>query len=174
MSIARNMKRFLQFINHIIRLGCHKLPIATGRRTGVARAGRLCTFCDAGAVGDEKHLVFECAHDQLAPLWAKYADLFNDNLKDHTTRSVFAQRDHLRVFHHVRLLEVDGQIVIAAMWHMRSALLQLAALSSNYNVTRFWVVTRFWGASMVKACKIPFSGSSRPLSVTVFCTVVAP
>ena len=43
---GKNIKRFLQF-----RLGCLKLPIATGRRTGVARACRLCTFYDAGAVG---------------------------------------------------------------------------------------------------------------------------
>ena len=92
LTIALWHQRFLQF-----RLGCHKLPIATGRRTGVARACRLCTFCDAGAVGDKKHLVFECA--QLAPLRAKYADLFND--KDHTMRSFFAQRDHLRVLHYV-------------------------------------------------------------------------
>ena len=64
-------KLHLQF-----RLGCHKLLIATGRRTGVARACRLSAFCDARAVGDEKYLVFECA--QLAPLRAKYAHLFND------------------------------------------------------------------------------------------------
>ena len=76
------MKHFVQF-----RLGCHKLPIATGRRTGVARACRLCTFCDAGAVGDKKHLVLtlECA--QLAPFLAKYADLFND--KDQTMHFCF-------------------------------------------------------------------------------------
>ena len=47
------MKRLLQ-----LRLGCHKLPIATARRTGVAKACRLCTLCDAGAEGDEKHLAF--------------------------------------------------------------------------------------------------------------------
>ena len=58
---GKNMKRFLQF-----RLGCRKLPITTGRPTGGARACRLCTFGDAGAVGDEKHLVFECT--QFAPL----------------------------------------------------------------------------------------------------------
>ena len=52
---GRNMKRFLQF-----RLGCHKLPIATGLRAGVVRASRHCTFCSAGALGDEMHLVFEC------------------------------------------------------------------------------------------------------------------
>ena len=87
-------KRFLQ-----VRLGCHKLPTATGRCTGVAHACKLCTICDAGAVGTSKHLVFECA--QLAPLilLAKYADFFND--KDHTMRSFFAQRDHPRMFHYV-------------------------------------------------------------------------
>ena len=45
--------------------------------------------------------MFKCA--QLAPLRAKYADLFND--KDHTMRSFFAQQDHRRVFHYVRLLK---------------------------------------------------------------------
>ena len=74
------MKRFLQ-----CKLGCHKLPIATGRCTGIARACRLCTFCGAGTVGDDKHLVFECA--QLPPLQAKHADLFND--KDHTMHFFF-------------------------------------------------------------------------------------
>ena len=35
------------------------------------------------------------------------------------------QQDHLRVFHYhyVRVLKSDGQIVTAAVWHMRSALL---------------------------------------------------
>ena len=34
------MKRFLQF-----RLGCHQLPIAVGRRNGIARACRLRAHC---------------------------------------------------------------------------------------------------------------------------------
>ena len=89
---GKNPKRCLQ-----CRLGCHKLPIATDNCNGVARACRLCTFCDVGAVGDEKHLWFECA--QLAPSQAKYTDLFNS--KDHTMRFFFVQRDHLRVFHYV-------------------------------------------------------------------------
>ena len=45
---GKNMKRFLQF-----RVGFHKLPIASGRRTGVARACSACGLCtssDAGAV----------------------------------------------------------------------------------------------------------------------------
>ena len=53
---GRNMQRFLQF-----RLGCHKLPTATGRCAGVVRASRHCTFYSAGALGDERHLVFDCA-----------------------------------------------------------------------------------------------------------------
>ena len=109
---GRNMKRFLQF-----RLGCHKLPIATGRRAGVVRASRHCTFCSAGALGDEMHLVFECA--SLAALRAKYADLFTTTTT--TMRSFFAQSDHLRVLHHVIdcLNMHDERIVIATRWHMR-------------------------------------------------------
>ena len=86
------MKSFLQS-----RLGCHivKLPIATGCWTGVAKASRQCTFCDAGAAGHKRRLAFECAG--LASLRAKYADLFND----HTVRSFCMQQDHLRVFHYV-------------------------------------------------------------------------
>ena len=89
---GKNMRRFLQF-----RLGCHRLPIAVGRRSGVARACRLCIFCGAGAVGDEKHLVFECTG--LSSLRTKYAGLFNGT--DRNMRSFFAQQDHLGVFHYV-------------------------------------------------------------------------
>ena len=66
------MQRFLQF-----RLGCHGLPIATGRLAGaghVDRANRVCLACNSGAIGDEKHMIFECT--ALAPLRQKHADLF--------------------------------------------------------------------------------------------------
>ncbi len=59
---GRRMQRFLQFT---CMLGCHGLPIATGRLAGtghVDRAHRVCLCCNSGAVGDEKHLVFECTH----------------------------------------------------------------------------------------------------------------
>ena len=54
------MQRFLQF-----RLGCHGLPIATGRLAGtgaghVDRANRICLACNSDAIGDKKHMVFEC------------------------------------------------------------------------------------------------------------------
>ena len=37
------------------------LAIVTGRWHGVPRADRLCLRCDAGALDDERHLVFECS-----------------------------------------------------------------------------------------------------------------
>ena len=89
---GRNMQRFLQF-----RLGCHQLPIAAGRRSGIARACRLCTLCGSGALGDEKHLVFECG--ALAGVRAKYPALFE--ACGHNMRAFFAQHDHLGVFHYV-------------------------------------------------------------------------
>ena len=45
---GRHMQRFLQF-----RLGCHGLPIATGRLAGaghVDRANRNCSACNSGAI----------------------------------------------------------------------------------------------------------------------------
>ena len=90
---GRRMQRFLQF-----RLGCHCLPIATGRFAGAAhvdRAQRVCLSCNAGALGDEKHLIFECT--ALASLRSRYAGLFTSNTD--TMRSFFAQPDRMGVFH---------------------------------------------------------------------------
>ena len=71
---GRRMQRFLQF-----RLGCHGLPIATGRLAGaghVDRANRICLACNSGAIiGDEKHMIFECA--AIAPLRQQHADNSN-------------------------------------------------------------------------------------------------
>ena len=40
--------------------GCHGLPSDVGAHQGVPRERRFCTLCQQG-VGDELHLVFECA-----------------------------------------------------------------------------------------------------------------
>jgi len=61
------------------------------------RARKVCSCCNSGAVGDEVHLVFECA--ALAPLRQRCTDLFTDNTTN--MRSFFAQHDYLRVFHYV-------------------------------------------------------------------------
>ena len=92
---GRGMQRFLQF-----RLGCHGLPVAAGRLAGAAhvdRAHRVCLACNSGAVGDEMHLVFECA--ALSSLRSRYASLFTGSTD--TMRSFFAQPDHVGVFHYV-------------------------------------------------------------------------
>ena len=81
------MQRFLQF-----RLGCHGLPIATGPLAGaghVDRANRVCLACNSGAIGDEKHLIFECT--ALAPLRQQHADLVTPGTD--TRRSFFAPQD---------------------------------------------------------------------------------
>ena len=92
---GRRMQRFLQFI---IRLGCHGLPIATGRLAGaghVGRANRVCLACNSGDVGDEKHMIFEGT--ALAPLRQQHADLFTPRTDLDTMRSggsFFAQQNH--------------------------------------------------------------------------------
>ena len=82
------MKRFLGF-----RLGSHKLPVAIGRRSGVARELRLCQHCVQGAVGDELHMVFECPH--LQPLRDEFSHLFGPTTVD--MRSFFSQQDKVGV-----------------------------------------------------------------------------
>jgi len=43
-----------------LRLGSHSLPVETGRFAEIDRQDRCCTFCDSGAVRDEKHFLMEC------------------------------------------------------------------------------------------------------------------
>ena len=50
--------------------------VVQGRRTGAPRAQRLCLLCDQRAVGDERHMVFECP--ALQSVRDKYAALFLD------------------------------------------------------------------------------------------------
>ena len=54
---AASMKRLLR-----LRMGCHRLPRDEGSwaRPEVPRLDRVCQLCGAGALGDERHLVFEC------------------------------------------------------------------------------------------------------------------
>ena len=75
--------------------GCHGLLIATGRLAGagrmhVGRANRVCLACSNGAVGDEKHMIFECT--TLACLRQQHTDLF-------TPRTVT-----MRSFSHSRII----------------------------------------------------------------------
>ena len=94
---GRRMQRFLKF-----RLGCHALPIATGRLAGsghVDRAHRVCLACNSRAVGDEKHMIFGCA--ALTFLRHRHADLFTPSIDHDTMRSCFEQQDHLGVLNYV-------------------------------------------------------------------------
>ena len=89
------MQRFLQ-----LRLGCHALPIATGRFAGadhMPRAHRICLACNSGAVGDERHMTFDCT--ALTFLRQRHAHLFMPSTI--TMRSFFAQQDHLGVLNYV-------------------------------------------------------------------------
>ena len=52
---ARCMRILLRF-----RLGAHSLLVVVSCRTGTPRAQRLSQHCDQHAVGDERHMMFEC------------------------------------------------------------------------------------------------------------------
>ena len=78
----RVVNRFLRF-----RTGCHGLPSDVGAHQGVPRERRFCTLCRQG-VGDELHLVFECA--ALQDLRAQMPGIF---LGVTTMRGFMQQRD---------------------------------------------------------------------------------
>ena len=75
---ARRLRQLLRF-----RTGCHGLAVDALRRNSRGRARvdrhlRLCTACNSGQVGDEQHLVFECA--ALQHLRDQQAHLFQPGL----------------------------------------------------------------------------------------------
>ena len=88
---GKRMKRFLRF-----RVSSHSLAIEIGRRTRpqVPRSARLCPRCSSQAVGDEKHLVFECPF--LQPVRFKYPSLFDLPLQ--SMHLFFSQKDRMHVF----------------------------------------------------------------------------
>lgn len=77
------MRTVVQF-----RMGCHRLPIVERQHAGVARAQRVCMRCRSGSLGDEKHMLFECAATQ--PVRDNYAHLFVGRV---SMRDFFWQRD---------------------------------------------------------------------------------
>lgn len=54
-----------------LRLSNHKLPIETGRYTGIDRNNRLCTLCKC-STGDEYHCLMQCYHPKLTDLRNKF------------------------------------------------------------------------------------------------------
>ncbi len=66
---ARRIGIYLRF-----RLGCSDLPVVMGRRDGTARHMRRCQRCSDAAVGDERHMVFECPAVQH--IRDQHSDLF--------------------------------------------------------------------------------------------------
>ena len=41
-------------------MGSHHLPIEEGRHFNLPQASRVCNLCNAGASGDERHMLLEC------------------------------------------------------------------------------------------------------------------
>ena len=74
MPISR-LRLLMQF-----RMGSHSLPVEQGRlaRPAIPRHLRRCTFCDTGAPGDERHLVFDCPHLNFAHVRRQFQSLFDD------------------------------------------------------------------------------------------------
>ena len=96
-----SMQRLLRF-----QTGCHGLPRDVGGHRGVPRHQRICPLC-AGGLGDEMHLVFECA--ALQDLRVSFAALFQ---RATTTKQFMWQPDLMRVAQFIdagvrRMREID-------------------------------------------------------------------
>ena len=65
------MKGLLRF-----RMGCHRLPRDEGSwaRPHVPRLQRVCHLCTTGALGDERHVIYECP--ELQDVRAQWPHLF--------------------------------------------------------------------------------------------------
>ena len=83
---ATTLRHFLRF-----RTGCHGLPVDQGRwGNRVPRLQRFCQLCNNQAIGDERHIVFECP--ALHDLRARYDSLFRPSI---TTMRQFMWQDDL-------------------------------------------------------------------------------
>ena len=89
---ARCLRAFMRF-----RMGAQSLPNVLGRRHGSARALRHCSHCDMHALGDERHMLFECP--ALQPVRDRYAALFGPSIV--TVRQFIWQLDVVAVAHFV-------------------------------------------------------------------------
>ena len=62
------LHRILRF-----RMGTHHLPVEEDRHFNLPRASRVCNLCNTGAIGDERHMLLECA--ALADLRLQFSSL---------------------------------------------------------------------------------------------------
>ena len=82
------------------RTGCHNLAIDQGRRGNqVPRLDRFCQMCNTRAIGDERHIDFECP--ALHDLRARYDSLFRPSIT--TMRQFMWQDDLVQVAQFIRL-----------------------------------------------------------------------
>ena len=65
---------------YIVKLRCssHKLPIETGRCTGVDRLIRHCQKCDLDVLGDECHIFWECYSTEIADIRTRCVPFISD------------------------------------------------------------------------------------------------
>ena len=86
------LRRYLRF-----RLSCTALPVVEGRRVNrVLRHLRLCQHCNMGAMGDQRHVVFECT--ALQHVRDRFRTLFGVGL---TMRGFMNQGDQQAVMQFV-------------------------------------------------------------------------
>ncbi len=123
---AAHMASLLRF-----RLGAHDLPVAVGRFNRVPRSQRLCQLCSAGVVGDEFHMVFECAY--YSAVRARFSQLFEQFGGPFSiSGTVSPAGPHMAEF-----MSQDKRVLAAfvhACWMLRSSSIGLAGVDLESDI----------------------------------------
>ena len=80
-----------------LRTGNNKFPIIEGRYRGISREERICNKCEAGVVGDEFHVLFQCQNAEIARLRNQYIPDYYKNRSNEFKYILYMQNKNVDV-----------------------------------------------------------------------------
>ena len=75
----------------------NKLPVVTNRYQGVIREDRICSNCDAGVLGDEHYVLFQCNNEKNVSLCRIYIPGYYSLRLSHHKYVLFMQNTSVKV-----------------------------------------------------------------------------
>ena len=81
----------------------NRLPVNVGRYEGINREDRVCTKCNAGAVGDEYHIILECTNEEIVRARHMYLKNYYINWPSRYKYSLLMQSQSVNVLKNLSL-----------------------------------------------------------------------